>query len=170
VNAAQAGVGKTAELRHQATTLRAKDEEAFFCRLELLATRAFDKSLEIGTAAEFRDWQRGECRGYFFLDSVDEARLVSAKDFELAVLHIVEAIEQHRDRSTIALSTRPHAWQAYADRDMLARCLGPAPPSELLALPFQSATEAGEVVLSGDTELEAAKGDEDTQPASHGAV
>jgi hypothetical protein len=162
---AEAGAGKTAELRHQATTLRAKGEHAFFCPLELLAMRAFDKSLEIGTAAELRDWQHGDRRGYFFLDSVDEARLASAKDFEHAVLNLVEAIEQHKDRSTIVLSTRPHAWHAYADRDLLARRLGLAPASTLPALPSEHDTDSAADVLGDDAELETTGGDGETQPA-----
>jgi hypothetical protein len=120
---AEAGSGKTVELRHQTERLRRAGQSAFFCRLDLLATMPFDRAIEMGTATEFNNWQNAETRGYFFLDSVDEAKLANPQDFERAVIRFIEAVEHYKSRATIVISTRPHAWQGFGDRDMLDRRL-----------------------------------------------
>ena len=121
---AEAGAGKTSEFRNQALVLRANDNLAFFCRLDLLITSPLADCLEIGNPRELAQWQAGANHAYFFLDSVDEAKLARVGDFERALLHFIEAIEPHKARCSIVISTRPAAWQVFADADMLCRRLG----------------------------------------------
>ena len=120
---AEARAGKTTELCTQAEKLRNDDKEAFFCRLDMLADRSLEDSLEIGTRQQFRAWAKSDAPGYFFLDAVDEARLTSWGDFEKAVRNFVDAVESYKARLTVVISTRPNAWQAQADRAMLKRWL-----------------------------------------------
>ena len=119
---AEAGSGKTMEFRAQTEQLRREDKPAFFCRLEILAEEPFEDALELGRQ-EFQSWIDSDVHGYFFLDSVDEARLTSPRAFERAIIHFVKAVEPYKDRSTVVISTRPHAWLAQADRAMLKNWL-----------------------------------------------
>ena len=119
---AEARAGKTTELRTQAEKLRSDDKDAFFCRLDMLADRSLEDSLETGRR-QFRAWVESAAPGYFFLDAVDEARLTSWGDFEKAVRNFVDAVESYKARLTVVISTRPNAWQAQADRAMLKRWL-----------------------------------------------
>lgn len=120
---AEAGNGKTVEMREKAIELRRAGEVAFFCRLEILADKSLKEAIEIGTAEELQIWAQGTVHGYFFLDSVDEARLTKPANFENAIIHLVDTIKPYQDRVTIVISTRPHAWQAQADPAMLSRRL-----------------------------------------------
>ena len=78
--------------------LRAHGSMAFFCRLELLTTSPLADCLEIGTSQELAEWQSGAAHAYFFLDSVDEAKLARIADFERAVMGFIDAIEPHKSR------------------------------------------------------------------------
>ena len=75
--------------------------------------------MEVGTSQDFRSWRDSDAHGYFFLDSVDEARLSSHRAFENAVIHFAKVVKPYMHRSTVVISTRPNAWQAQADPDML---------------------------------------------------
>jgi hypothetical protein len=144
----EAGTGKTSELQHQALALRAAGQEAFFCQLELLAKFSFVRAIRIGTADDFCRWQDGKMEGYFFLDSVDEAKLTSPADFEAAIVNLALALQMNIDRATIVISTRPTAWLAYKDREMLTARLGlsPAKAPTLASVQDNSSSEDFEQV------------------------
>lgn len=136
---AKAGNGKTFELKAQAEQLLEAGQPAFFCALEILAENPLSQSIEIG-ADRFSAWLEGAEPGYFFLDSVDEARLGSPADFENAMIRFSEAIAPHKGRVTVVIASRPSAWQAQADRAMVARLLGLSPSSEKAAVPSKDET------------------------------
>jgi hypothetical protein len=117
------GGGKSAEFKQQAHALREAGKGAFFCRLEDLANLPLHSALEIGTKEELNTWLTSTEEGWFFLDAVDEAKLTNLRQFEWAINNFVEVIAQHRSRVHIVISTRPHAWEAYGDREMLCRKL-----------------------------------------------
>ncbi|MDQ8699275.1 winged helix-turn-helix domain-containing protein [Hyphomicrobium sp. LHD-15] len=134
---AEAGSGKTTELRAQANRLRLQGKQAFFARLELLTSTPLALCLEIGGSG-FDQWLRGDAHGYFFLDSVDEAVLSRAGDFERAIIGFVRGIDGQLDRSTIVISSRPGAWRGPIDSDMLCvrlRLDQPAAEAGSAALP-----------------------------------
>lgn len=135
---AEAGSGKTMEMREKAIDLCRMGKVAFFCRLELLAENTLEKAIEIGNAHELNKWAQGTAHGYFFLDSVDEARLTKMADFEDAIIQLIDTIKSHQDRVTIIISTRPHAWQAQADPAMLSKRL--ALPSISETAEFESSS------------------------------
>src|SRR5215470_4600325 len=62
---AEAGNGKTAELRYQTIALREDGKAAFFGNLGLLANAPLGQALEISTAGELSAWQKGTAHGYF---------------------------------------------------------------------------------------------------------
>ena len=74
---AEAGTGKTHELRETARRLRREGKAAFFCRIEWLATDSLENALSEGNVEEVRSWLEGSHTAWFFLDSVDEARLTN---------------------------------------------------------------------------------------------
>lgn len=153
---AEALNGKTTEMQQRTHALRKAGTPAFFCRLDFLAQVSFEKAIEIGTPQEFEKWKATDARGYFFLDSVDEAKLASPQDFERAILNFVDAIAPYKDRVGIFISTRPHAWQAYADRAMLESRLALGPASKEPVSRTEPDDALGEEVADSDS-VEAAK-------------
>ncbi len=120
---AEAGTGKSTELRQKTLELRANGKAAFFCRLEDLAISPITRALEIGTPEELSSWLEGNEDGWFFLDSVDEAKLIDSRHFHRAIAEFAETISAHWHRLHVILSTRPHAWGRYDEREMLCRWL-----------------------------------------------
>ncbi len=133
---AEAGSGKTTELRHMAETLYKQGEKAFFCDITTLASMEFQNAIiyEAGTFLEFAAWQQGNELGYFFFDSVDEARLKSPKDFEIALKKFAVVLAKQHHRAHIVISSRPTAWQD-ADPILVRR---------LIAMPSQEPTKTSE--------------------------
>src|SRR3970040_1862580 len=72
---AEASRGKSAGFRNQAETLSAEDHTSFCLRIEELADQGFEAALDGSDAKIFKQWRDGTREGWFFLDSVDEARL-----------------------------------------------------------------------------------------------
>jgi hypothetical protein len=77
---AEAYSGKTEEFRHQCEVLRAEDKPAFFLRIEDL-DRGTEQALDGQSIDRFRTWLTTFGEAWFFLDSVDEARL-NRKNFD----------------------------------------------------------------------------------------
>jgi hypothetical protein len=93
---AEAGTGKTHELLEAARRLRKQGKSAFFCRLEDLAVLPLAEALEEGNIAEFDSWSAGQESGFFFLDSVDEARLKDSRYFERALRSLARSLARGR--------------------------------------------------------------------------
>lgn len=119
---ADAGAGKTFEMEGQARRLRERGRQAFFLRIENISD-GLAGSLEVGTSDDFTQWQQGEEEGWFFLDSVDEARLDDPRAFETAIGRLASAIESAMHRAHVCISSRPYAWRAKLDRELIERLL-----------------------------------------------
>jgi hypothetical protein len=120
---ADAGAGKTFEFEKQADQLHKQGHKAFFLRIEHIAAD-LNASFEIGTSDQFSQWlQSHDDEAWFFLDSVDEARLDDPRAFENAIECFAAAIHDAMHRAHICISSRPYAWRANLDRDMLKRLL-----------------------------------------------
>lgn len=117
------GSGKTEELRAATKRLREAGSFAFFCRIDFLQDSDVDQSLEFETRTEFQEWIVGDKEAYFFLDSVDEARLTSRKAFEKALRHFIDDLGGALNRARVAVSCRVSEWRATADLEMLNRYL-----------------------------------------------
>lgn len=112
---AEPGTGKTEEFQAKTKLLRSSDKPAFFCRIEMLQDRELRKSFGIGTSAEFDSWLSGNQQGYFFLDSVDEARLYNHLAFEKALRNFADAMGASLNRATVIISCRVSEWRAIED-------------------------------------------------------
>ncbi|NMH64992.1 hypothetical protein [Shewanella salipaludis] len=115
---ADAGAGKTFEMRAQAEYAVAHGRAAFFIRIEDLDDN-FEDAFEIGTALQFEQWLGSSEEAWFFLDSVDEARLDNPRTFEKAMKLFSLRIRTASHRAHIYISSRPYAWRFKTDRTMI---------------------------------------------------
>ena len=126
---AEAGAGKTEELRHRASLLAGQGKPSFFIRIEDIETN-FYEAFEIGEETQFQTWLQSTEEAWFFLDSVDEARLDNPRTFEIALRRFAKGIKRGAHRAHIYLSSRPYAWRQRDDRWLLDEILFLAVPQE----------------------------------------
>lgn len=120
---AKAGAGKTAELREAVHRLRGEEKAAFFFRIEELAESDVSDAFEEGSLDEMTIWQQTDTPGWFFLDSVDEARLVDVKGFERALKRFARVLGDSLDRAHVFISSRGNDWKANADYELVVEKL-----------------------------------------------
>jgi hypothetical protein len=118
---AEAYSGKTEEFRHQCEILQAEGQPAFFLRIEDL-DRGTEQALDRQSTDRFRAWLSALSEAWFFLDSVDEARL-NRKNFETALRLFAKEIGDASERAHIYLSCRVTDWQGADDRATFLRNL-----------------------------------------------
>lgn len=127
---AEAGAGKTEELRQRAKSLVGQGKAAFFLRIEDVEND-FYTAFEIGTEAQFYSWLQSADQAWFFLDSVDEARLEHPRAFEQAIRRFARGVASGAHRAHIYISSRPYAWRPKEDRRVVDELLYlPAPQTE----------------------------------------
>jgi hypothetical protein len=131
---AEAGAGKTEELRQQANVLKTLGKPAFFIRIEDIE-RNFYEAFEIGEEEQFHAWLQSADEAWFFLDSVDEARLESPRAFEKALRLFAKSIVRGAHRAHIYLSSRPYSWRPMEDRRLM---------DDILFIPSLNEEDGGE--------------------------
>jgi hypothetical protein len=119
---AEASSGKSEEFRNQVATLRANGRPAFYMTVEELADHGFEAPLEPASAVAFERWRDGSGDGWFFLDSLDEARL-NRKSFETALKRFARALGPAIDRARVFISCRVSDWKGSEDRGFIERLL-----------------------------------------------
>ena len=119
---AAGGAGKTEELRYRAKFLLDQGRFSFFIRIEDIDI-SFQKAFEIGVETQFEAWLTSTEEAWFFLDSIDEARLDNPRTFEKALRIFSNSINQGKHRAHIYLSSRPYAWRFSEDRKLLDEIL-----------------------------------------------
>jgi len=147
---AEAGAGKTEEIRATAKRLRNNGNKAFFFRLEHLSFN-FEASFEIGNNSEFEEWLSSDESGWFFLDSVDEARLCGPKHFESAIRSFSVRLGDNKQRAQIYITSRLSEWRPQSDLTLVKEQLTfikpesvPEKESEDVSVHFD-ATFSGEI-------------------------
>lgn len=123
---AEAGSGKTKEMLAQADTLVNQGETAFFIPIEELDKQGVREYLtsEPGHAERFDSWSASseDKPAWFFLDSVDELKLVQGK-LDRALGKMTSALGTNSNHARIIVSCRPTDWQPIQDMAMLRRKL-----------------------------------------------
>ena len=119
---AEAGAGKTFEMKARAEYVEQQGNPAFFIRIEDIDDR-FEQSFEVGTAESFSQWLDSDLEAWFYLDSVDEARLDNPTAFEKAIRRFSAKIKHAQFRAHICISSRPYAWRTRSDRELIQRHL-----------------------------------------------
>ncbi|EKU96845.1 hypothetical protein Lepto7375DRAFT_0760 [Leptolyngbya sp. PCC 7375] len=118
---AEPGTGKTEEFKAAALKRQAQGNVAFFCRIELLSTLDITATFDIGDRQEFENWLSNDQEAWFFLDSVDEARLADHRAFDLALRKFANSIEGAKNRAHIFISCRVSDWKATADKSLVTQ-------------------------------------------------
>jgi hypothetical protein len=141
---AEALSGKTQELQHRAKYLQQQGKHAFFVRIDDLAGDSFESALIATDVAAFQRWKTEECSdAWFFLDSVDEARL-NNKQLTTALRKFSKELQlANLGRAHILVSCRASDWKGKADREALEEHL-PYPA----LIPRTTAKEPDEVLLA----------------------
>jgi hypothetical protein len=116
---AEADSGKTLELRETANRLFTEGKAAFFVTVESLVDGTLDEALEFEKLERFNSWQTGFENAYFFLDSVDEARL-NQKRFAVALNRLAKAVAGSIERVHLFVTCRVTDWQGQVDRDAIS--------------------------------------------------
>ena len=95
---------------------------AFFIRIEDI-NEDFVQAFEVGDAESFDNWLDSQGEAWFYLDSIDEARLSNPRDFEKAIRRFSRKIKSAQMRAHICISSRHYAWRAKSDRNLIERHL-----------------------------------------------
>ena len=119
---AEAGAGKTFEMQTHAKYLAQQGLPAFFIRIEDIDV-AFEEAFEVGTAESLAQWLDSQAEAWFFLDSIDEARLDNPTTFAKAIRRFATRIKGAQQRAHVCISSRPHAWRAKSDRELVQQYL-----------------------------------------------
>ena len=118
----EAGAGKTFEMRARAKYTKDQGHAAFLIRIEDI-NDDFEQAFEVGCAESFENWLGSQSEAWFFLDSVDEARLSNPRDFEKAIRRFSRRIKVAQMRAHICISSRPYAWRSESDWNLIERHL-----------------------------------------------
>ena len=114
---AEAGAGKTVEMRKQAEGLVEEGKFAFFVPLDYLDREPIDGVLSADEERRFEAWKTDtEAPAWFFLDAVDELKLTQGK-LDQALLRLARAIDGCLHRAYIIISCRPSDWRPNSDLD-----------------------------------------------------
>lgn len=146
---AEAGAGKSFEMEARAKLAKERGRAAFFIRIEDIED-GFEGAFEVGSADDFESWLNSKDEAWFYLDSIDEARLENPRVFEKAIKRFARRIKPAQQRARIFLSSRPYAWRAGSDRRLVEQ-----------HLPFQKPkaekTDFDESVAGEDAKLSSEK-------------
>lgn len=128
---AEAGSGKTEELTEQARLQTAAGKFAFYATVQDVGRDGLDKALRPADRLRLDAWRRSSESGWFFIDSIDEAKLDNIR-LERALRQIAEGIAGNEGRAHIVLSGRHTDWEFARDARRL---------NEELPLPRESMAE-----------------------------
>ena len=112
---AEAGAGKTVEMREQANYLAQDGKFAFFMALESLDREPVGDCLAPDEGMRFDEWKASsETAAWFFLDAVDELKLTQGR-LDRALRRLSKDLNGHLDDARIIVSCRPSDWRSYRD-------------------------------------------------------
>lgn len=116
---AEAGSGKTEELWGQARQLQAAAKFAFYATVQDVGRDGLEKALKPAERPRLEAWCKSTDPGWFFIDSIDEAKLDNIR-LEKALRQIAEGIIGNEGRAHIVLSGRHTDWEFARDARRLA--------------------------------------------------
>jgi hypothetical protein len=119
---AEAGSGKSEEMREQARIRSAAWQFAVYATVEDVDRDGLEGALGADDRARFGSWRGSDDDGWFFIDSVDEARLGRVR-LERALRRIADGILGAGRRAHIVLSCRLTDWETRRDLDRLKEAL-----------------------------------------------
>jgi len=115
---ADAGAGKTYETKNRATVAIEEGRTAFFIRIENI-DRDFEDAFEVGSSELFDAWLVSSNDAWFYLDSVDEAKLDNPSLFKKALQRFAKKINNAKQRAHVVITSRPYTWRFTSDRTLV---------------------------------------------------
>ena len=104
---AEAGAGKTVEMREQVKRLVGEGKSAFFVAMESLDRDPINDCLSPDEARKFEAWKEDcEAPAWFFLDAMDELKLTRGR-LDRALRRLSRDIDGNLHRARIIISCRP---------------------------------------------------------------
>jgi hypothetical protein len=119
---AEASSGKSEEFRNQEKCLNTEGMAAFYLRIEELADQGFGAALDADAGRKFDGWRAAAGDGWFFLDSIDEARL-NRKSFDSALKRFARELDTALERAHVFISCRITDWKGPEDRATIEQWL-----------------------------------------------
>ena len=117
---AEGGSGKTTEFEERKRILSGEGKFAFYATLQDVGNLGLKGALQ--DEAEFDSWFASDAPGYFFLDSVDEAKAGHVR-LETALNQIAKGIGTAAARAHIILSSRAKPWHDQRGAELMAKAL-----------------------------------------------
>jgi hypothetical protein len=111
---AEAGSGKTEELQEQARQQLEAQRFAFYARLQDVGREGFPAAFRRRDRTRFSAWLASDQPAWFFIDSVDEAKLDGVR-LERALQRIADGILNAEHRAHVIISGRYSDWQFRRD-------------------------------------------------------
>jgi hypothetical protein len=131
---AEAGSGKSEELREQARRLSSNGQFGFYATVQDVARQGLEGAIGNASRSRLELWRISDEPGWFFIDSIDEAKLDKIQ-LETALRELKDGFEVAQRRSYLVLSGRLTDWEFRADLSRVAEFLPvPTEPSALPAL------------------------------------
>jgi hypothetical protein len=111
---AEAGSGKSEELKEQAARKVAAGEFAFIATVQDVGRKGLNDALHPRDRGKLDEWQKSNSPGWFFIDSVDEAKFDGVR-LDQACRELAGAIHGAEGRAHIILSGRLTDWEFQRD-------------------------------------------------------
>ena len=111
---AEAGSGKSEELKEQAARKIAAANFAFYATVQDVGRKGLNGSLHPRDRGKLVEWQKSNSPGWFFIDSVDEAKFDGVR-LDQACRELAGAIHGAEARAHIVLSGRLTDWEFQRD-------------------------------------------------------
>ena len=119
---AGAGAGKTHEMVIRANKLKEEKRSVFLIRIADIGEQ-FENAFVVGSREEFESWYNSLKEAWFFLDSVDEARLSDQRIFEKAIQQFANKIGGKLHLAHICISSRTNTWHQPFDNKLVEHYL-----------------------------------------------
>lgn len=154
---ADGGAGKTWEMIAAHNRKLKAGACSFFLPIEHLKDHGLTALLEQPDQVRYQAWQKSnDEKAWFFLDAVDELKLVRGS-LEKALRLLSIELGSHKDRANIVLSSRPNDWDAAADLETFYRFFPPLKSK-------RKQSEPKEAFLKGLRRSTGAQADDDVPP------
>jgi hypothetical protein len=151
---AEGGSGKSTEFKRQARLQIDSGQDAWYLTVQDVAEEGIEQSLSPADRQRFRAWKASKRSGWYFIDSIDEAKLNRIR-LEKALRRIAADIAGAEGRAHLMISGRHTDWESERD---LARLNSELPiPPDPIASASATADELLTSILRGEQSDEPAK-------------
>lgn len=134
------GSGKTSELKSQQAYQSAN---SFFLELSRLVREPVADILDDDGLLRFNGWKNGHGEATFFLDAVDESKILHAENFLTALSRVKKAIGPAMSRARFVISSRISAWRPEVDRAEVLQNFAVDPITSKVSITGSRGTQLG---------------------------